>query len=477
MAKPEAVEIKRRPIEMYREVLEGDFERLKAAAAHARVAFEGRTIWHVNSTAKGGGVAEILQGYLPFVSDAGVDIRWLVLKERAEFFGLTKRIHNLLHGYPGDGVGLGPDEVKLYEDVASDSASYLLEMIKPRDVVFLHDPQTAGLVPLIKQGGATVIWRCHIGADRSNSQVDTAIGFLSPYVEWADSCVFSRSSYVWTGLPEQKTQVISPAIDPFSPKNQVLDEKTVDGILKTIGISAGVATVPPEFARSDGTRGLVERSAEIHQSGPVPDDAPLIVQVSRWDLLKDHGGLMTAFGLMPEDGAAHLALVGPASGAVSDDPEGEAVFAELLEHRQRLDERVRDRIHIVNLPMDELEENAVMVNALQRRADILVQKSLAEGFGLTVAEGMWKGRPVVASAVGGINDQIVNGESGILIDDPSDFPAFAKAFETLLSDPQLSERIGRAATERITAQFLSLPRLSDYSDLIARIEGGAIASP
>lgn len=473
MAKPEVVGIERRPIERYRALLGENFEQLAAAAAQARDVFDGRTIWQVNSTSKGGGVAEMLQDYLPSASDAGVDIRWLVLKEHAEFFSLTKRIHNMLHGYPGDGGGLGPEEVELYESVAAESASYLLEVIKPDDVVFLHDPQTAGLIPLIKEIGTTVIWRCHIGVDRSNPQVDAAIGFLAPYVERADACVFSRPSYVWSRLDQEKTAIMFPAIDPFSPKNQAIDEETINGILRTIGISAGESKTPPVFARADGSEGLVERPAEIHQSAPVPDDAPLIAQVSRWDRLKDHGGLMDAFARLPEDTTAHLALVGPASGAVSDDPEGEAVFADLLEQWNHLDEPVRARVHIVNLPMDDLEENAVMVNALQRRADILVQKSLAEGFGLTVAEGMWKGRPVVASAVGGIKDQIIDGESGILIEDPADLSAFANAFEKLLSDPQLSERIGRAATERVTAQFLSLPRLSDYADLIARIEDEA----
>lgn len=452
-------------------MLGGDFERLAGAAIHAREVFDGRTIWQVSSTSRGGGVAEMLQSYLPFASGAGVDMRWLVLHESERFFEVTKRIHNLLHGYPGDGGSLGEDEVRLYEEASAKSGACLTEMISPDDIVFLHDPQTAGLVPAVKESGATVIWRCHIGVDQSNPHVDEAIAFLAQYVGQADGCVFSRPDYIWDCLAVGRIYIVHPAIDPFSPKNQALDEDVINDILTTLGVREGIRPEsPPRFQRADGTTGQVERRAEVLQSGLIPDAVPLIAQVSRWDLLKDHGGLMTAFAEFAPGNDAHLALIGPSSGAVSDDPEGEAVYTLLKDQWQKLDCDISDRIHIINLPMDDLDENAVMVNALQRRADILVQKSIAEGFGLTVAEGMWKGRPVVASAVGGIRDQIVDGESGILIEDPRDLSAFADAFRRLLADPELARSMGEAATARVTQNFLSLPRLADYADLLIKVE-------
>jgi len=470
VAKPEVVEVGQQPIERFRELLDGDFDQLTAAAGIARRTFEGRTIWQVNSTKSGGGVAEMLQSYLPTASDAGVDMRWLVLHERAEFFELTKRIHNLLHGFPGDGGLLGKEEIQLYEETTAKSGASLGEIIKAGDIVFLHDPQTAGLIPAVKAVGATVLWRCHIGVDRHNPCVDSAIEFLAPYVEQADVCVFSRQEYAWDCLPDDRTYIMFPAIDPFSPKNQALSEQVVSDILVTIGAEAGAIPPPPEFVRLDGSTGVVERSAEFLQTAPIPKKAPLIAQVSRWDTLKDHGGLLTAFAQFAPGNDAHLALIGPASAGVSDDPEGEGVYADLQEQWTDLDDDVKDRVHIINLPMDDLEENAAMVNALQRRADILVQKSLAEGFGLTVAEGMWKGRPMVASAVGGIKDQIVDGESGILIEDPTNLSAFAEAFESLFSDPEFAGRMGEAAHARVARNFLSLPRLVDYAQLIVDIE-------
>lgn len=470
MAEPEVVKIRRQPIERFRPLLGDAFDPLSVAAANASRVFEGRTIWQVNSTARGGGVAEMLHSYLPPASSVGVDMRWLVLQERDEFFELTKRIHNHLHGYEGDGETLDDDAARLYEEVTAESGKRVAEIIRPDDVVFLHDPQTAGLVPAVKAAGTTVIWRCHIGVDQHNSHVEDAIAFLCPYVEQADVCVFSRTNYVWDCLPPERTHIMFPAIDPFSPKNQVLSDTTVHDILSTIGATGGTTSKPPEFLRLDGSTGTVERPAEILQTGVIPDDVPLIVQVSRWDVLKDHGGLMTAFTGFAPGNDVHLALVGPSSGAVSDDPEGEAVYAGLKAQWQELESGTRDRVHILNLPMDDIEENAAMVNALQRRADILVQKSLAEGFGLTVAEGMWKGRPVVASAVGGIQDQIVDGESGVLIEDPHDNTAFADAFRYLLADPKAAGRMGDAAAERVTRNFLSLPRLTDYADLIMKIE-------
>ena len=204
----------------------------------------------------------------------------------------------------------------------------------------------------------------------------------------------------------------------------------------------------------------------------MPHDAPLVVQVSRWDRLKDPAGVLRAFAEHCRHPHAHLLLAGPSVADVADDPEGSEVWEEIRAQRERLDPRLRARVHLACLPMDDVEENAAMVNALQRRADVVVQKSLAEGFGLTVAEAMWKSRPVVASRIGGIQDQIVDGESGLLLDDPADLGAAAAAIDGLLADPARAQAIGVAARERVRESFLGTRHLVQYMALLEQMLSG-----
>ncbi len=470
MAEPSFVEFGSQPVEKYRHVMDGNFEAIVAAMEETRDQFADRTVWHVNSTAQGGGVAEMLRSFLPLACDAGADNRWVVLSERPEFFGITKRIHNKLHGHPGDGGPLGDAERTAYDEILADSAKRLVELFGPDDFVFLHDPQTAGLIPAVSDSGVGTLWRCHVGVDRSNENVNEAVDFLLPYVKQADAFVFSRQSYAWKELPQDKVYLMPPAIDAFSPKNQELEPSVVRDILGTIGFSANRPSSNPEFVRSDGSTGTVEREAEILQVEPLPEDATLIAQISRWDVLKDHEGLLECFSEYLGDTDAHLALIGPSSAGVADDPEGPAVGYRIFSAWKELPDDLRRRVHIVNLPMEDFDENGVMVNAIQRRADIVVQKSLVEGFGLTVSEAMWKGKPVVASAVGGIQDQIIDGESGILIEDPTDLEAFADAFRNLIADPEMAEAIGTAAKERVKQRFLVIPRLLDYARVIIAVD-------
>jgi trehalose synthase len=409
---------------------------------------------------------------LPYVRGVGVDTRWAVLHEEPEFFAVTKRLHNNLHDDPGDGGSLGEDERQLYEAVLRASSAQLARLIQPDDVVYLHDPQTAGLVPAMKGNGVKVIWRCHVGVDRPGPLARGGWDFLRPFVEAADAYVFSREEYVWDGLDRKKVWLMPPAIDPFSPKNQELDGATVEAILGEVGLGGSPLRSAPTFVRGDGTPGRVERSAGLLQDAPLQADAKLVAQVSRWDRLKDPRGLLECFAHHLEDPAIHLALVGPASGAVSDDPEGVAVYCDIAESWRRLSPATRKRVHLVNLPMDDLDENAAMVNAIQRRADVIVQKSIAEGFGLTVAEAMWKARPVVASRVGGIQDQIVDGESGVLIGDPRDLEAFAAAFRDLIADPDRARRLGDGARARVKDRFLAIGRLREYVELVASLLDG-----
>lgn len=472
MAEPEFVHIVPQSLEAYRALLvDGDgFEGMDQAAAMAKRIYAGRAIWHVNSTLSGGGVSEILRSLLPYARGAGVDVRWVVLREIPEFFELTKRIHNNLHGNPGDGGELGEGEHRLYEETLAESASRLGDLVRPDDVIFLHDPQTAGLVPLMAAAGARVVWRCHIGVDHPNELVRRAWRFLSPYVEEADAYVFSRPEYIWDSLDQARTRVMAPSIDPFLSKNQDLSPDVVEAILWSIGLGDKETSVVPVFTRADGTPGRVERHAELFEVATLPADVKLVAQISRWDELKDHPGVLECFSRYLDDPDIHLALVGPSDGSVSDDPEGAAVLADVIEAWRQLPDSKRRRAHIVILPMDDLEENGAMVNAIQRRADVLVQKSVAEGFGLTVSEGMWKERPVAASRLGGIQDQIVDGESGVLIDDPHDLESFGRAIRDLLDNPERARKMGQAARIRVMTGFLGVYRLRGYVELLAALD-------
>ncbi len=448
-----------------------DWERLEVGLDVARELLAGRRLWNVNSTAAGGGVAEMLRSWVGLAQGLDVDMRWLTIPGDPAFFTLTKRLHNLLHGDPGDSGELGPAERRLYEEASRANAEGVLAMLRPGDVVFLHDPQTAGLAPHLSARGHAVVWRCHVGTDEGNEQTELAWEFLRGSVSAADACVFSRREYVPGFCEEMMTVIVPPSIDAMSPKNQELSPETVRQILTYVGLlGGGEGSDPaPEYTLTDGTVGLVQRRCEVLSAGPLPGpETPLIVQVSRWDRLKDPIGVMRGFA-HAEEAEAHLVLAGPELGSVADDPEGVAVLAEVEAEWRALPEPVRARVHLAQLPMDDLEENAIIVNALQRQATIVVQKSLREGFGLTVTEAMWKARPVIASATGGIRDQIVSGVNGLLLPDPRDLLAFAAALLELLRSPARALEIGDAARETVRKQFLENRHTLQYVDLLGRL--------
>jgi trehalose synthase len=259
-----------------------------------------------------------------------------------------------------------------------------------------------------------------------------------------------------------------PTIDAFSPKNQEMDAETIASVLGTIGLGPDDSLSPAMYHRNDGTPARVNRKATIVQEDRLPAEAPLVVQVSRWDRLKDPLGLLLCFAEQMADPASHLVIAGPDVEAVDDDPEGAEVLKEVRGALAQIPEAIRARVHLVSLPMEDLDENAAMVNALQRRADVVTQKSIAEGFGLTIAEAMWKQKPVVAGRVGGIQDQIVDGKSGLLVD-PRDLAAVATAIDSLLADPERAAQIGRAAKERVIEEFLQIRRLLEYFEHIEEL--------
>jgi trehalose synthase len=467
------IEVPGRDAERFRGVLPPErYAELEHAAEQARTLLDGRVIWNVNSTARGGGVVELLRPLVGYARGLGVDARWLVIDGTPEFFELTKRIHNRLHGNEGDGGPLDERARRLYERVLADNLDAIRARVHAGDVVILHDPQPAGLVPHVHQAAAATIWRCHVGVDEANDLVRSAWAFLLPYLSEADAYVFHRESFVWNGLDRRRIVVIPPTIDVFTPKNEDLEPRVVHAVLRRAALIADGGDDPVTFMRPDGTPGRVERQVRSVEDERLHAETPLVVQVSRWDALKDPIGVIQGFAEhVPAATGAHLVYAGPDVESVDDDPEGARMLRQSIEVRASLPPDVRRRVHLVSLPMDDLDENALMVNALQRHAHVITQKSLAEGFGLTVSEGMWKARPVVASRVGGIQDQIVDGESGVLIDDPRDLASFGAAIVRLLEHPAQAEAIGRAARERVRDNFISARSLLDYFALIRRVLG------
>ena len=431
------------------------------AASALRALIGRRRIVNVNSTANGGGVAEMLATLLGYVRGIGLEADWLVIDGDPEYFAVTKRIHNGLYGSPGDGGALGKREHAVYERTSARNLESIHRTMQEGDVVILHDPQPAGLIGPLAESGAHVVWRCHVGYDGSNEWTERAWAFMRRYVEAANAYVFSRESFAPEWIDRAWMRAIPPSIDPFTPKNQELAPNEVVALLGAAELVSSNGA-PPD-AR-------VRRRADIVREGPPPDPAvPLVVQVSRWDRMKDMAGVLEAFARHVRVSPLHLVLAGPAVTGVSDDPEGEAVWNETVSAWRSLARADRVRIHLACIPMDDPVENAIVINALQRHAAVVVQKSLAEGFGLTVAEAMWKRRPVVATAVGGIVDQVIPGETGILIDDPHDLEALGAAVDRLLRHPADAERLAHNGRRHIEQRFLGDRHLLQYAELLTAL--------
>jgi trehalose synthase len=447
-------------------------ERFASNAAAARSLLAGRRVVNVNSTATGGGVAELLQTLLAYVRGLDIDTRWLVIEGDPDFFDITKRIHNHLYGSSGDGGPLGPDAHAEYDRTTRRNAEELAAYLQPDDIVVLHDPQTAGLAHVARQCAARVVWRCHVGRDTPNRQTQQGWEFLRPYIEDVDAFVFTRAEFAPEWIDRTRLQVITPSIDPFSAKNVTLTPSSATAILQHVGLLSGDSdAAAATYTRRDGTPGQITQVVDILQTGPPAlPEVPLVVQLSRWDRIKDMQGVLEAFAAHVDPAyGAHLALVGPAVHGVSDDPEAAAVLNECMEAWSALPQAERTRVHLACVTMHDPDEAAVIANALQHHATVVTQKSLAEGFGLTVVEAMWKRRPVVATRVGGIVDQITDGEQGLLIDDPTDLAGFGAAVNRLLGDPDFAAGLGANAYERAHRDFLGDSHLEHYANLFAAL--------
>jgi trehalose synthase len=431
-----------------------------------------RAVVNVNSTAQGGGVAEMLHSLVPMARSLGEDARWVVIDGDPDFFAFTKRLHNLLHGHPGDGLGISEADAARYADVAAHNAQELRAVSTDDDIVVVHDPQTAGLARHCATRGNRVIWRCHIGIDDANAYARTAWDFLRGHLEdHVHGYVFTREQYAPPWVPRDRLHVIPPSIDPLAPKNVELPPDDVVGILQHVGLVAGRPATPPSFRRPDGSTARIHRYADLIGAGPAPDPGqPIVVQVSRWDRLKDPEGVLRGFADHVVDGHhAHLVLAGPAVTSVADDPEAADILERCWVAWRSLPHATRAHIRLACLPMADGDENATIVNALQRHAAVVVQKSLAEGFGLTVTEAAYKARPVVASAVGGIVDQIDDGETGLLLRQADDLAHFGGLVRSLLDDPARGDRLGAAAREKVRHEFLPDCEMTRWADMLEAV--------
>jgi trehalose synthase len=446
--------------------------RLDVELTRASRSLSGHTIWMISSTAVGGGVAELLRALVPYWLAAGIDVRWVVLRAPPGFFAVTKRLHNWLHGHPGDGGDLGALERGVYEQFLAGSGEELAARVGSRDVVVLHDPQTAGLLPRLAATGAKVVWRSHVGADQPNELSRAAWAFLTPYVALAAAVVFTRRGFVPPQLAELPVWVIPPCIDPCATKNRELTPATGRAILNQTGIASTTDTAVPPLIGRDGARVVVRQRCGIRRVGASPRLGcdRIIVHLARWDRLKDPVGVVDCFvAHVWKRVDAHLVVAGPGVRAVADDPEAAGVYQEVETRWCELPLEARRRIHLVRLPLHDIEANAAIVNALQRHADVVLKQSLQEGFGLGVTEAMWKRRAVVATAVGGHREQIEDGLSGVLIDNPRDLAAVGAAVVDLLHDPAHRSRLGEAAHRRVHDRFLPDRYLEQWLALLAAV--------
>jgi trehalose synthase len=363
----------------------------------------GKVIQNINSTFVGGGVAEILSRIIPLLGQLGVEARWNIIKGDNDFFQVTKKFHNALHGRHED---ITAADYELFMETTREN---MKELELYGDVVFVHDPQPAGLIERKKELGKKWLWRCHIDVSHPNEDV---WNFLKPFVVQYDAAVFSSPSFS-RELPIRQF-LISPSIDPLSDKNRELPQETIDSVLAKFGI---------------------------------PNDKPIITQVSRFDYLKDPLGVIQAFELVRKSVDCRLVFAG---GTASDDPESEEVLASVRERAGN-----NPDIHVLLIPPG----SDIEINALQRASTVIVQKSLSEGFGLTVSEALWKAKPVVASAVGGIPLQVKNKLTGLL---SYGIEGTAYDIRQLLTNSGYAEYLGKNGREHVKYNFLITRHIKDY---------------
>ncbi len=372
---------------------------------------KGKTIKMVNSTAVGGGVAEMLHRVVPLFNELGLNVKWDVIKGSGAFFKVTKNFHNALHGRPAE---INEDMFKIYVEENNQNAR---ELSFDEEIVVIHDPQPAALIEMKDKSSAKWIWRCHIDTSHPDPRV---WDFLKNYINKYDASIFSAPSFA-KELPIPQ-YMIYPAIDPFAEKNRELSQQEINSVLEKFKI---------------------------------PNDKPIITQISRFDRLKDPLGVFETYSLVKSHVDCRFIYAG---GAASDDPEGARVLSELQEKSSGDKD-----FHILLLPpFSDFE-----VNAIQRASTIILQKSLKEGFGLTVTEALWKAKPVVASAVGGIPLQVIHNFTGILV---HSIEGAAYQIRYLLNNPKAAQKLGEYGREHVREKFLLTRNLRNYLLLFIILE-------
>jgi trehalose synthase len=401
-------------VDDYSEAAGGDaLDRLREAARP----LEGSRVLHLNSTAFGGGVAELLHAQLPLLRDLGIEAEWALLHGSEEYFNVTKAVHNGLQGAEVAWTGEMRD---IYWRRIRDNAR---ELTEPFDFVFVHDPQPAGILSVLEEERRRTgrwLWRCHVDL---SAPFEPLWAFFGPLVDRFDAAIFTMEAFAQPGLSRPELAFIAPSIDPLSNKNNDMTPDMVLGIVQHHGVDI---------------------------------DRPLMTQVSRFDPWKDPIGVVDAYRLV-RDVVPGLQLLMVGSMA-DDDPEGRHYLEMTGAHADGDPD-----VHLLtNLDgIGDLE-----VNAFQRASGVVVQKSIREGFGLVVAEAMWKGKPVVAGDVGGIRLQVEDGRTGFLVDSVEEC---AERSAKLFRDPELRERLGEAARESVRERFLTIREIEDYLRLMARI--------
>ena len=363
----------------------------------------GITVQNINSTSVGGGVAEILNRMVPLIKDLGINARWDVIKGGEHFFRVTKKMHNAMHGQK---ESFTEDDFDIFRQTSEANAR---DLDLAGDIIFVHDPQPIALIEKRKEIGKRWLWRCHID---SSEPLPIVWNFLRPYIEQFDAAVFSAPAYAQP--LKIKQLLIAPSIDPLSDKNKELPSDEIIKLIKPYGLDL---------------------------------DRPIITQVSRFDRLKDPVGVIEVYKIVKKHIDCQLVLAG---GSATDDPESEAVLAETREKAGNDPD-----IHILLLhPASNLE-----INALQRISTVIIQKSLREGFGLTVSEALWKGKPVVASSVGGIPLQITHKYSGLLA---NSIDGTAYYIKQLLNTPDYAKKLAQNGKKHVRQNFLITRHLRDY---------------
>jgi trehalose synthase len=375
---------------------------------------DGKKVVHVNSTKQGGGVAEILSWLVPLMKELGIETSWEVIEGDAPFFEVTKTFHNTLQGYR---IDVSPAQLRKYEEINRVNSLRLRPALEEADFVFIHDPQPAYLLKLCNKRKGKWFWRCHIDASNPYRPVWK---YLRDIVSGYDASIFSTPQFA---QPLDHPQfLIAPSIDPLSEKNVELEAAEVTAVLENFNI--------------DPSR-------------------PVLTQISRYDRFKDPIGVIKAYKLVKKNHPVQLVLAG---GSADDDPEGAAVLAEVREAAEG-----DPNIHILELPPDAHRT----INALQRGSAVIIQKSLREGFGLTVTEGLWKGKPVIGGDVGGIRLQVINFHTGFLVNTPE---GVAHWTDYLLQNHDKKERMGRKGKEFVRENYLLTRQLREYLTLMVGIK-------